>query len=454
MQHDMTKGAVLPALLKFTWPLFVGNVFQQLYNMVDTVIVGRYVSAKALAAVGSTGTLMFLIQGFTLGITAGLGILTAQRFGAKDEAGVRRSVANGILLGTVIMVILTIASLAALPWLLRIMNTPADIMDDARAYITIIVEGLAATMFYNMFSSFLRAVGNSKAPLAFLIFSAVLNVFLDLLLIIVFRMGTAGAATATIISQGISAVLSFIYMLKRARILIPHRAEWKFYKEETANQLRMGLPMALQFSITASGTMVAQSAVNLFGSSAVAAYTAASKAQNLLTQGFLSLGQAMATYCGQNTGVMDIERIELGAKRAIQTMLVYAAAAAALMYFFLPGLMSLFFSGNEDIAAMLPYARQYIYGCETCYIFLGMIFIFRNAMQGCGYAFLPMSCGIVELLARVLMANAGMRHHSYLLSVLCDPAAWICAGIYSAFCFRSVIRKMKKKREAGKGSVC
>ncbi len=445
MQQDMTKGSILPILLKFVLPLFIGNVFQQLYNMADTIIVGRYVGAKALAAVGSTGTLMFLIQGFAAGITAGLGILTSQRFGAKDEDGVKRSVGNGIILGVLITALLTAVSLLALPFLLRIMNTPADILKDAKSYITIIVAGLCATMFYNMFSTFLRSIGNSRAPLMFLVFSAVLNVFLDLFFIIAFHMGTAGAAIATIISQAISALLSLFYMLKRAPILIPHRNQLRLYKEESANQLKMGIPMALQFSITASGTMVAQSAVNLFGSTAVAAYTAASKAQNLLIQGFFSMGQAMATYIGQNAGVGDIRRIRKGANCAVEIIIVYAIGTGLLVFFTLPHLVGLFFSGSVDMNAMMPYVRQYIYPCILTYLFLGFIFIFRNSMQGCGYALIPMSCGIVELIARFVTAFLGMHFHSYQLSVMCDPAAWVLAGIYSLVCFKIVLKDFEKK---------
>ena len=359
MQKDMTRGPIVPIILHFLFPMFVGNVFQQLYNMADMIIVGRYVGAGALAAVGSTGTLMFLVLGFALGITAGFGILTSQRFGAKDEAGVRRSVANGTLLALLLSLAMTLLSTAAVPWLLDLLNTPADIMEDARAYITIIFQGLFTNVFYNMASVFLRSVGNSKAPLFFLVFSACLNVGLDLLCIIQFHMGVAGAALATVVSQGISVLLCILYIVQKVPVLVPWREDWKLYAHETREQLRMGVPMALQFSITASGIMIAQAAINLFGSTAAAAYTAASKVSMLLTQGCLSMGQTMATYAGQNFGKGDLGRIREGVKKGLRMMALYSLLAAVVLHYLLPFLTGFFFSGDVDAAALLPWARTY-----------------------------------------------------------------------------------------------
>ncbi len=445
MQHDMTKGKILPLLLAFTLPLFIGNVFQQLYNMADTVIVGRFVGANALAAVGSTGTLMFLIQGFANGITAGFAILTSQKFGAGDENGVKRSFANGNLLALIVTAILTVVSVTAIPTLLRIMNTPEDIFADARTYITIISAGLISTVFYNMLSAFLRAVGNSRAPLIFLVISACLNVLLDLVLIINFHMGVAGAAYATIISQGISAMLSGIYIVKNVRVLVPKRKQWRLYESESRNQLKMGIPMALQFAITASGTMIMQSAINLFGSTAVASFTAASKVQNLVTQGMLSIGQTMAAFSGQNFGVMDTKRIRKGCERAVEIMIVYSLAAALALHLLLPVLIRFFFSGDVDLSVMLSWGRIYTNISMIFYIPLSLIFIFRNAMQGCGYSMLPMIGGVVELVARLIGAVIGIRLHSYPISVACDPAAWLCTGIYVVIAFLWVIRDIERK---------
>ena len=450
MQKDMTRGPILPLIFQFLLPLFVGNVFQQLYNMADMIIVGRYVGAGALAAVGSTGTLMFLVLGFALGITAGFGILTSQRFGAKDEAGVRRSVANGTLLALLLSVAMTLLSTAAVPWFLDLLNTPADILEDARTYITIIFQGLFTSVFYNMASVFLRSVGNSRAPLFFLVFSACLNVGLDLLCIIQFGMGVAGAPLATVVSQGISVLLCIVYILKKEPVLVPEKKDWGLYAYETREQLRMGVPMALQFSITASGIMIAQSAINLFGSAAAAAYTAASKVSMLLTQGCLSMGQTMATYAGQNFGKGDLERIRQGVKKAFQMMLLYSILAAAVLHFLLPFLMGFFFSGDGEIRELMPWARTYGDIAMWFYLPLSLIFICRNAMQGVGYALAPTLCGVFELVARGLTALVGMRTHSYAISAACDPMAWLVAGLFAWFAWQWVMRDLEKKQARGK----
>lgn len=449
MQKDMTRGPIVPIILHFLFPMFVGNVFQQLYNMADMIIVGRYVGAGALAAVGSTGTLMFLVLGFALGITAGFGILTSQRFGAKDEAGVRRSVANGTLLALLLSAAMTLLSTAAVPWLLDLLNTPADIMEDARAYITIIFQGLFTNVFYNMASVFLRSVGNSKAPLFFLVFSACLNVGLDLLCIIQFRMGVAGAALATVVSQGISVLLCILYIVQKVPVLVPWREDWKLYAHETREQLRMGVPMALQFSITASGIMIAQAAINLFGSTAAAAYTAASKVSMLLTQGCLSMGQTMATYAGQNFGKGDLGRIREGVKKGLRMMALYSLLAAVVLHYLLPFLTGFFFSGDVDAMALLPWARTYGDIAMWFYLPLSMIFIYRNAMQGVGYALAPTLCGVIELAARGLTALVGMKTHSYAISAACDPMAWLAAGIFGWCAWQWVMRDLERRAKKG-----
>lgn len=443
----MTKGRPLPVILKFILPLLIGNIFQQLYNMADTIIVGRYVGSDALAAVGSTGTIMFLIVGFAQGITAGFSVLTAQRFGAKDNEGVKSSVANGILLSLIFTFVLTALSMLSMRTLLKLMNTPDNIFQDAYTYIMIISAGLGATIFYNLFSSYLRAVGNSKIPLVFLVFSAALNVILDLVLIINVKMGVAGAAYATVISQGVSAILCLIYIYLRIPTLAPERRHWKLHGHDTRNQLSVGIPMALQFAITASGTMIMQAAINLFGSDAVASFTAASKLQNLVTQGMMAMGQTMATYSGQNFGKGDIGRIRQGVKAALGSCVVYALAAAVLVCLLLRPALGLFFTGDVDMNSMLPWAKTYIYMSAVFYIPLSSIFVFRNTMQGCGYGFLPMMGGVAELFARLIVALISMAVGSYALACFCDPAAWLAAAIFTGVSYIFVMKDIRKKYE-------
>lgn len=443
MQQDMTTGRILPIILRFTLPLFAGNIFQQLYSMADTIIVGRYLGAAALAAVGATSTVSFLLLGFAMGLAAGFAVLTAQRFGAGDEDGVRVSVANGIQLTILLSAGLTALGLLIVPGLLKLMQTPADILPQSTSYMLIICRGLAASMFYNLFSSFLRSVGNSRAPLFFLIFSSCLNILLDIFFIVRFGMGVEGAALATVLSQGLSAALCLLYIFARVRVLVPAGRHWGLHAEASRHQLRMGIPMALQFSVTASGTIVMQSAINLFGSTAVAAFTAAWRIQNILTQGMIAMGQTMAAFCGQNFGSRGLPRIREGVRTAVKIETLYSAVSGICAVALLPLFMRLFFSGSADLGALMPWAMTYTIECALFFIPLSYIFIFRNAMQGCSYSFLPLMGGVVEMAARVLCAVAGMRFHSYLLSAGCDGAAWITAGLFTLFAYRYMIRRLE-----------
>lgn len=448
MQLDMTKGRPLPVILKFTIPLIIGNIFQQLYNMVDTIIVGRYVGADALAAVGSTGTIMFLLTGFSQGITAGFAILISQRYGAQDSDGVKRAVANGTLLSVLFTLILTFSYLFLMKPLLTVMNTPENIFADAYSYIMIITAGIVANIFYNLLSAFLRAVGNSKVPLFFLVFSACLNVLLDLFFIIRLQMGVAGAAWATNLAQAISAVLCAIYIWCKIPDLKPHRSHWCISRADTKYQLAAGIPMALQFAITSSGTMIMQSAINLFGSTAVAAFTATGKLQSLLMQGMIAMGQTMATYSGQNFGSGDIKRIKSGVKTALGIALVYAIVVTVLMCSLLKPALHLFFSGDVDMSAMLPWAQTYAYMCAMFFIPLSTIFIFRNTMQGCGYGFLPMMGGVAELLARLVVSIFAMKILNFRLACFGDPAAWIAAAVFTGVSYLYVMRKIEQTHPA------
>ena len=444
METDMTKGNPLSVILKFTLPLFLGNIFQQLYNMVDTIVVGRFVGPDALAAVGSTGTIMFLVIGFSQGMCTGFTVLTSQRFGAGDGKGAKHSVANGTILSAFVIVIMTAISLFFMKPLLRLMNTPDNIFGDAYTYISIICMGIAANIFYNLFSSFLRAVGNSRIPLLFLAFSSGLNLILNLLFVIGFQWGVAGSAWATNVSQGVSAVLCILYIYKKVPALAPDKDQWKLTGGDTRHQLSVGIPMALQFGITASGTMIMQSAINLFGSTAVAAYTAANKFQNLVVQGMIATGQTMATYSGQNYGKGDIKRIRLGVRVALGIGISYSVLCSAAICMALPFALKLFFNGDVDIATMLPWAKTYIYLCAAFYIPLGMIFIFRNTMQGCGYGFLPMMGGVVELVARLVTAALAMHLLSFALSCACDPAAWASAALFTGISYVFVMKRVEK----------
>ena len=302
--------------------------------------------------------------------------------------------------------------------------------------------------FTTWFSSYLRAVGNSKIPLVFLVifrsFKCNSGSGTDYQFL---KMGVAGAAWATIISQGVSAILCLVYIYIRMPSLAPNRRHWRLHGQESRNQLAMGIPMALQFAITASGTMVMQSAINLFGSDAVASFTAASKVQNLVTQGMMAMGQTMATYSGQNFGKGDIKRIRQGVKASLEASVVYALAAAVLVCILLKPALGLFFTGNVDMNSMLPWAKTYIYMSVIFYIPLSSIFVFRNTMQGCGYGFLPMMGGVSELVARLVVAMISMAVGSYALACFCDPAAWVTAAVFTGVSYLFVMKDIRRKYE-------
>ena len=439
----MTQGKPLAIILRFMFPLFLGNVFQQLYNMVDSIIVGNFVGKDALAGVGSTGTIMFLVNGFAIGIATGFSVLTSQRFGADDVEGTRRSVGNGIILSAIFGTVLTIVSTASMPVILHWMHTPDSIYQEAYDYIVTICAGLMATLYYNLFSSFLRAIGNSKVPLYFLIFSAGLNVVLDLAFILALGWGVKGAARATILSQGISAILCLIYIVKKVSVLKPRRKHWRLHAADSWHQMAIGIPMGLQYSITASGTMVMQSAINRF-EEAIAVFTAASKIQNLMMQGMISIGQTMATYAGQNYGSKNIKRVHQGTIDALKFVIAYAIVSGLIMIIMIPRMLHLFFPAGTDIQALLPWARIYVYECVVCYIPLGMIFIYRNTIQGCGYGVAAMSMGFIELFARISTAVLSVNVGSYALAVGCDPAAWLARGVYGFILYLFVRKKIQR----------
>lgn len=425
-QYDMTVGNPTKIILNFTLPIFIGNVFQQFYNMADAVIVGKFVGTKALAAVGSTGTIMFLIYGFVVGMTAGFTVLTAQKFGAGDLPAMRRTVAGASILSLIIGLILTAAFMLLMkPWL-HLMNTPSDIYTDAYAYIMIISGGILAQMLYNLLASILRALGNSKVPLYFLIFSALLNIALDLFFIIVFHMGAAGAAIATIISQGVSGLLCLVYIIKKVPILHMTREDWHPEGALLKRQMQIGIPMALQYSITAIGTMMVQSSLNIFGSTLVAAFTAASKIEQVVTQAYVALGTTIATYGAQNMGAGNILRIRKGFRSSTIIGIVYSFAAAALVMTVGKYMSYLFVS--EDVALIIDSIDIYLKCVGAFFIPLTIVNIYRNGIQGLGYGLLPMMAGVAELIGRGVVAIIAARQHSYLGVCLASPAAWVLAA--------------------------
>lgn len=427
MTNDMTKGNPVKLILLFSIPLLIGNVFQQFYSMVDTIIVGRFVGVDALAAVGATGSMVFLVNGFATGLTSGFAVLVSQKFGAKDENGLRKAVASAVTLTVISVIVVTLVSLIGAKPLLKLMNTPENIMGDAYTYIKIIYGGVVATVAYNLIASILRALGDSKTPLYFLIVSSVLNVILDLVFIINFKMGVAGAAYATIISQGVSAILCLIYTYKKFIILRLKKEDFNVKRKYYHKHLKIGIPMALQFSITSIGIMTVQAALNVFGSIVIASYTAASKALQLVMQPAITFGVTMATYCGQNLGAKEYGRIKEGVKECTKISIITSIIAGAVLIFLGKYFVMMFIS-NPD-AEILKYAQQVLDISAIFFIPLGLIFIYRNALQGIGDSFVPMMAGVYELVARAIVAFTLPRYLDFMGICLADPVAWFAAVI-------------------------
>lgn len=447
MVKDMTSGSPARLILAFSIPLLIGNIFQQLYSMVDTIIVGRFLGVPALAAVGSTGSLSFLVLGFVMGITSGFSVLAAQRFGAGDERGLRHFVAMSVYLGLIISIILTVLTICLTKPMLRIMNTPEDIFYDAAIYIIIIFAGILPTMFYNLLAGVLRALGDSKTPLYFLIISSVLNIVLDLFFIVTVKLGVAGAAYATIISQAVSAVLCFIYIRKKFPILKFQREELPFRFTSACQLMRVGIPMALQFSITAIGTMILQGAINSLGSTVVGAYTAACKAEQLATQPMVTFGATMASYTGQNLGAGRMDRIRKGVRSCILISCIFCMLGSLLVVFGGGFLVSLFITGDQP--EVMNYAREYLNTIAIFFIPLGLIFIYRNTLQGMGDGFMPMMAGVAELVMRAFVAFYLAGKLGYLAICLAGPIAWVGADIPLMLAYyikMNRIRKLEKEK--------
>lgn len=445
MEQDMTKGSPAKVILNFTIPIFIGNIFQQLYNMADAVIVGKFVGPNALAAVGSCGTLMFLIIGFLQGLTAGFTVVTAQHFGAGNKRAMRQSVATAAILSAVISVCMTVVSMAMMKQVLHWMNTPPEIYKEAYGYIMVICGGIAAQVLYNLLSSILRALGNSKVPLYFLILAAGLNIVLDLVFIIAFGMGAAGAAYATVISQGISGILCLVYIGKKVPDLHLHKEEWKLHKDLAYWQIKIGFPMALQYSITAIGTIMVQAALNTLGALSVASFAAASKIEQVVTQAYVALGTTMATFCAQNTGAGRYDRLKKGFFWATVIGSIYALVTGAAILAGGKYLVVLFVS--EQVETIMELAKIYLWCVGVTFIPLAVVNIYRNGIQGMGYALLPMMAGVAELVGRGSVALVSARMGSYLGACLASPVAWILAGGLLLVMYFGIMRTHREEKK-------
>ena len=358
----------------------------------------------------------------------------------------RKSIGSAAVLSVIVTIVMTAVSMLGMDGLLRVMNTPEDIFDMTKEYIMIICAGIACNVLYNLLSSILRAIGNSVVPLVLLVIASVVNIVLDYVLIVYGRMGVGGAAYATIISQGLSGVLCLIYIIKSVPTLHIRPEHCKLESQCVRNQLTVGIPMALQFSITAVGTILVQAALNLLGSTVVASYSVSCKVEQLVTQPFSAMGVTMATYSAQNRGINDLNRIRKGVKAANIMSGIYAVIVYGLVYLAVPYIVPLFIT--EQMQMVCGYVKTYIAICGVFFIPLGMIFIFRNALQGCGFGFIPMMGGVVELVSRGVVAFAAAHLLSYVGVCFANASAWLTAGIFLLIAYHFLMKKMVRDKKA------
>lgn len=439
----MTTGNPVKMIIWFMVPMCLGSIFQQFYNIADSIIAGQFLGVNALAAIGSTGSLMFMVTGWISGISSGFSILVAQWFGARKYDRMRHYMAMSIYLTIGIIVIMTAGLLAANEPILRLMNTPAELMPDVKGYMAVIYAGLIVTAAYNSLAAVLRALGDSKSPLYFLIISAVINIFLDIIFITWFHMGVIGCGYATVIAQGISALLCLVYIIKKFPILHLKKKDFRISLNSIKNLLALGTPMGLQFSITGIGTIIVQGAVNIYGAVYIAGFSAGAKIQNLIACIFLAFGATIATYVGQNWGAGRIDRVKKGVWYTQVMILISSAILMILIFFFGKYMVLLFVSPSEK--GVIDAAVVYFLAVFWCYPFLGSIFVYRNALQGMGYGLVPMLGGVFELTARALVVAAVVGKTSFFGVCLSDPAAWLAALIPLVPYYFYKIKKVEKK---------
>ncbi len=442
MTKNLTEGKPLALVLSFSIPVLLGYLFQQFYNVTDTVIVGKCLGVGALAAVGSTGAVNFLIIGFANGLCAGFAIPVAQRFGANDYKRMRTFVANTVFLGTAFSIVLAVLTVIFCRPLLKAMRTPADIVEAASAYISIIFAGIPLIFLYNSVSGIIRALGDSRTPVYFLILSTVINIVLDLLFIIVFHLGVAGAAWATVIAQGLSGLACLIFMYFNYPIIRLTKEDLKPEGKACATLCSVGIPMGLQYSITAIGSVILQSSVNMLGSAAVASVTAAGKVNMFFCTVYDALGTTMATYGGQNTGAGKYGRLNAGVKDsmiigsayAILTFFLYLAAGRHFLHLFVD-------AGEKEI---IDGARLFLLENASCYILLAAVNIYRFMIQGMGFSQLAIVSGVMEMIARVLIGILIVPRTGLVGAGLASPFAWLLADIFLIPAFLYCLRQLQR----------
>ena len=447
MQKNMTMGNPFLLLTGFVLPIFVGNLFQQLYLMSDTLIVSRLLGVEALAAVGSVSPFSYMVVGFAQGLTMGFTAILSQRFGAGDNEGMRKVYAMSTLLSVLISFLLSIVFTFLSRPMLKLVNTPDNILDMAVEYISIIYIFLIFQVLYNLYAGVLRSLGDSKSPLVFMIISAITNIILDIIAIAVFHMGVGGAALATVFSQGLSAILSFIYIKKKFTILTPSKEEKKYDRSLSKVLLKVGLPGAFQYSITAISCILVQASLNNFGSDSVAAYSVANKIENMVTQFYPALGIGISTFAGQNLGAGKLNRVRKGFRVSVYLNIAYSIFALIICQSFASPMSKLFIDSNTSSPVVIEESILYVTTMSLFFIPLGFIFIFRTGCQGLGSGKIPMISAIIELVARTCTAFSLPYFFGFLGICYSNAVSWISAGFILPIVYLAFMKKLERHYE-------
>ena len=445
---DLTVGSPMKLILGFAFPMFLGLLFQQFYSLVDTMIVGKYLGVDPFAGVGSTGSLNFIVIGFCMGLCSGFSVPISQSFGAKDFPLLRKMVTNSVWLCTFFSVVITTLMLLFCRPVLTWMNTPENIFEYAYIYIFIIFAGIPCTILYNMTAAILRALGDSKSPIIFLAISSAINIGLDLLLIIVFRMGVDGAALATVVSQGVSGVISIIYIKKKFDILAMEKGDWKLERHLAGKLTGVGIPMGLQYSITGIGSVILQTAVNGLGSIYVASMTAGSKINIFLACPFDALGQTMAPYAGQNIGARKLDRVGKGLRAACIIGFIVSGLMVIVVKLFGDQLTMLFLDEKDPV--IMQNSTQFLIIVSAFYCLLTLVNTVRFTIQGMGFSSLAIIAGVMEMIARGIAGMLRVPAFGYLGACYSSPLAWLLADAFLIPAFFLCKRKVARQLEVGK----
>ncbi|MDY3250222.1 MAG: MATE family efflux transporter [Candidatus Choladocola sp.] len=443
MTKDMTEGKPLRLILQFALPLLIGNLLQQTYNMIDAAIVGKCLGTEALAGVGASSSVQFLVLGFCTGVCSGFGVPVAKYFGAGEYDRMRSCIFHAGFLTVVTAAFLTTVCAVLCPGILHLLSTPDDIYRNAYAYLLVIFLGIPFTLLYNLLAGILRAVGDSRTPFLFLAFSTCLNVALDLFCILVLRWGCAGAAIATVTAQAVSGICCFIFIRKKYELIRLKKRDCKVKKNVTGEMLMMGLPMGLQFSITAIGSMVMQSANNSLGSVYVSGFTAGMRIKQFVMCPFDAIGNGVSVFCGQNLGAGKADRIRHGLKDGLTIAVLYGFCAGLVLIFAGYHLSMLFV--NSEATDVLNASAKYLRCMGYFFWSLGFLNICRMCTQGLGYPGRAIFSGVTEMIARTVVSFAFVGYFGYTAICFADQTAWVSACFYIVpVCFLSVKSAQKR----------